>query len=216
MYLLGTGVTTMDYGEAASVATFRLRHIRPYYYRLTWLFFGCELYSLLLVWTQVFLGNKLLDLPMFTTGFDLTFLEEEERNDYLVILFPRTVGCIFSFFGATGAIEKLNVLCSLPFNSPHEKLVLFLRLCTIIAAIILTTVFFYNLCLLFCRKTRIVQLKKHLFSPLNINGVIMSEKESMFRQFGEFLVLTVLFMNTDFNFRHTFVRNTSNQSELSV
>ncbi len=165
------------------------------YAKVALMYFGCELYSLILAWLHFVSVTVLFEIPAYSTGLWYTLLEEEDRSDFLAVLFPRSVGCMFPFYSSTGSIDNVNVLCSLPLNNLHEKLLLVLRLCVGILSLALTVNFVLNLTLYLSRNTRIMYLKKNILKPLNLQGALLPKNARKAHQFGEFLILEILFKN---------------------
>lgn len=107
--------------------------------RYSVLYFVCEVLNLVNVVGQMFLMNRFLGGFFMKYGIKvISFLtsDDTKRNDALMETFPRMTKCIFHLFGASGEIEKKDVLCVLPQNIINEKIYLVMWFWFIILTII--------------------------------------------------------------------------------
>merc|ERR550519_2466887 len=73
---------------------------------------------------QIYLIDRLLGGEFTTFGLQvLTFamLDDEERVDPMVRIFPKVTKCTFHNFGASGTIQRFDGLCILPINMINDK-----------------------------------------------------------------------------------------------
>ena len=70
------------------------------------------------MWTAIFDYNKQLIL--------LSVIQQEDRLDPMIYIFPRMTKCTFHKFGASGEVEKHDALCILPLNIVNEKIYIFI------------------------------------------------------------------------------------------
>ena len=87
----------------------------------------CELLTFVMIICQMFmvdsfLGNQFLNYG--TQAFALSELDQEERIDPMIMVFPRMTKCHFNMFGPGGTIETHDSLCILPLNILNEKIFL--------------------------------------------------------------------------------------------
>ncbi|XP_063868593.1 innexin inx2-like isoform X1 [Scylla paramamosain] len=73
---------------------------------------------------DAFLGGKFISYG--TKVFSFAQMEDEDRIDPMIMLFPRMTKCTFRAVGPSGTTEKLDSLCILPHNILNEKAYLFL------------------------------------------------------------------------------------------
>ena len=72
-------------------------------------FVMCELFNVLNVALQVFLIDSLLGGEFSSYGLEVlqfTFLDDEERTDPIVKVFPKVTKCTFHNFGVSGTIQQ--------------------------------------------------------------------------------------------------------------
>ena len=74
---------------------------------------------------QIFLIDRLLGGEFSTYGFQVlsfAMLDDEERLDPMVRIFPKVTKCTFHNFGQSGTIQKFDGLCILPINMINDKI----------------------------------------------------------------------------------------------
>lgn len=98
----------------------RSRHRNYFYY-----FIVCELCNFINVILQIYLVDEFLGGTFTTYGLDVlnyVQLEQDDRIDPMVRVFPRMTKCTFHRFGASGDVQKYDALCILPLNIINEKI----------------------------------------------------------------------------------------------
>ena len=88
-------------------------------------FVACEVMNLGNVSLQIYLIDRLLGGEFSTYGlqvFQYARLDDEERMDPMVRIFPKVTKCTFHNFGVSGTIQKFDGLCILPINMINDKI----------------------------------------------------------------------------------------------
>lgn len=107
---------------------------------------------------DTFLGGAFL-----TYGTDVlkfSNMNQEQRTDPMIEVFPRVTKCTFHKFGASGTIQKLDALCVLALNILNEKIYIFLWFWFIILAIFSGLAVLYSMAIVLMPSTRETILKK--------------------------------------------------------
>ena len=74
---------------------------------------------------QIYLIDRLLGGEFTTYGLQVlafAMLNDEERDDPMVRIFPKVTKCTFHNFGASGTIQQFDGLCILPINMINDKI----------------------------------------------------------------------------------------------
>ena len=69
----------------------------------------CEMFNIVNVTVQIYLIDKLLGGEFSSYGLKVlhfAFLDDEERDDPMVKIFPKVTKCTFHNFGVSGSIQK--------------------------------------------------------------------------------------------------------------
>jgi len=88
-------------------------------------YFFCDLLNFVNVIGQMYFVNFFLGGVFMTYGPDvLNFInmEDEDREDPMMTVFPRVTKCSFHNYGASGTIQKHDALCVLGLNIINEKI----------------------------------------------------------------------------------------------
>lgn len=88
-------------------------------------FLLCEVMNFLNVIMQIYLVDEFLGGTFTTYGLDVlnyVQLDQDDRVDPMVRIFPRMTKCSFHRFGASGDVQKYDALCILPLNIINEKI----------------------------------------------------------------------------------------------
>ena len=99
----------------------------------------CEFLNLFNVLAQLYLLDLFLNYEFSTYGLDvfkMIGLDDEQRADPMVRVFPKITKCSFHTYGASGTIQNHDGLCILPINVVNEKIVLFLWVWLAVLAVI--------------------------------------------------------------------------------
>lgn len=73
--------------------------------------------------------DKFLGGSFFTYGMDVikySNMNQENRSDPMIEIFPRITKCTFHKYGASGSIQKHDSMCILALNILNEKIYIFL------------------------------------------------------------------------------------------
>ncbi|XP_035222705.1 innexin inx2-like [Stegodyphus dumicola] len=110
------------------ISEFVLRNLGQHRaYAMKYIF--CEVLALINILGQMSLMDALLDGEFWSYGPEVVkflSMDQEERSDPMIRLFPRMTKCIFYTFGYSGSIQKHDILCLLPLNILNEKIYVFL------------------------------------------------------------------------------------------
>lgn len=74
---------------------------------------------------QIYLVDEFLGGTFTTYGLDVlnyVQLNQDDRVDPMVRVFPRMTKCSFHRFGSSGDVQKYDALCILPLNIINEKI----------------------------------------------------------------------------------------------
>ena len=85
----------------------------------------CEIMNLANCSIQIYLIDRLLGGEFTTYGLQVlafAMLNDEERDDPMVRIFPKVTKCTFHNFGASGTIQQFDGLCILPINMINDKI----------------------------------------------------------------------------------------------
>ena len=85
----------------------------------------CEIMNLANCSIQIYLIDRLLGGEFTTYGLRVlafAMLDDEERDDPMVRIFPKVTKCTFKNFGASGTIQQFDGLCILPINMINDKI----------------------------------------------------------------------------------------------
>jgi len=88
-------------------------------------YFLCDMLNFVNVIGQMYFVNLFLGGVFMTYGTDvLNFinLEDEDRSDPMMEVFPRVTKCTFHKYGSSGTIQKHDALCVLGLNIINEKI----------------------------------------------------------------------------------------------
>uniref|UniRef100_A0A6G1SDC3 Innexin n=1 Tax=Aceria tosichella TaxID=561515 RepID=A0A6G1SDC3_9ACAR len=110
--------------KALNVVKYLVRHknMHQKYYYLFTLF---ELCNFLNVVGQIYVVDAFLGGTFTTYGLDVinyAQLEQDDRVDPMVKVFPRMTKCTFHRFGSSGDVQTHDALCILPLNIINEKI----------------------------------------------------------------------------------------------
>jgi len=118
-------------------------------------------------------------------------MNQENRTDPMVSIFPRVTKCTFHKFGASGSIQKHDALCILALNILNEKIYIFLWFWFIILALLSGLALIYSTAVVLLPSTRETILKRRFRfgTPEGVDAIIRKT------QVGDFLLLHLLGQN---------------------
>lgn len=107
---------------------------------------------------DTFLGGAFLTYGTDVVKF--SNMNQDQRTDPMVEVFPRVTKCTFHKYGPSGGIQKLDALCVLALNILNEKIYIFLWFWFIFLAIISGIALLYSMAVVLLPSTRETILKK--------------------------------------------------------
>ena len=120
-------------------------------------------------------------------------MDQSERVDPMIYIFPRMTKCIFHKFGPSGNIERHDAFCLLPLNILNEKIFILQWFWFIILACLFGVLVLYRLCLLFIPSLRPRVMHQHNKAvPLEVLTAFTSKTS-----IGDWWILYVLSKNID-------------------
>jgi len=88
-------------------------------------YWACEVLCFIVILTNIFMVNSFLGGEFLTYGTDVldySLMDQNERVDPMIYVFPRMTKCTFRKFGPSGDVEKHDAFCLLPLNILNEKI----------------------------------------------------------------------------------------------
>lgn len=144
-----------------------------------------------IVWLQVgniffidtFLGGAFLSYG--TDVLKFSNMNQEQRTDPMVEVFPRVTKCTFHKFGASGTIQKFDALCVLALNILNEKIYIFLWFWFIILAVLSGVALLYSMAVVLLPSTRETILKKRFKfgTSANVSALIRETQVNQVHRF---------------------------------
>nr|CAI5852600.1 unnamed protein product [Callosobruchus analis] len=159
-------------------------------------YFFCEALNFINVVGNIFFTDRFLGGAFMTYGTDVvnfSNMNQENRTDPMVAVFPRVTKCTFHKFGPSGSIQKHDALCILALNILNEKIYIFLWFWFIILSVLSGLAICYSAAVVLMPSTRETILKRRFrFGAPNAVDTIIRKT-----QVGDFLVLHLLGQNTN-------------------
>ncbi|GAB1867235.1 Innexin [Camponotus japonicus] len=157
-------------------------------------YFFCEALNFVNTICNIFFVDAFLGGAFLTYGTEVlkfSNMNQEQRTDPMIEVFPRVTKCTFHKFGASGSIQKLDALCVLALNILNEKIYIFLWFWLIFVALITGLSMLYSMAVVLMPSTREAILKKRFKfgTPATVNALIRKT------QVGDFLILHLLGQN---------------------
>ncbi|XP_066992687.1 innexin inx3 [Anabrus simplex] len=157
-------------------------------------YFFCEALNFVNVVGNIFFVDVFLGGAFMTYGTDVvrfSGLNQENRTDPMVAVFPRVTKCTFHKYGPSGTIQKHDALCVLALNIINEKIFIFLWFWFIILAVLSGLALLYSLVIVVLPSIREAILKRRFrFStPAGVSALVERT------QVGDFLLLHLLGQN---------------------
>lgn len=159
-------------------------------------YFIAEVLCLVNVIGQMYLMNRFLGGEFFDYGTRVLAYSEMnqfERADPMVYVFPRMTKCRFHKFGPSGDITRHDALCILPLNIVNEKIYIFIWFWFIILAILSSIVILYRLFIIAFPRYRlnILRTRARLADPNNLRSILR------IANIGDWYLLYTLAKNID-------------------
>ncbi|XP_003427733.1 innexin inx3 [Nasonia vitripennis] len=157
-------------------------------------YFFCEALNFINVVGNIFFVDTFLGGAFLTYGSDVvkfSNMNQEQRSDPMIEVFPRVTKCTFHKFGASGTIQKHDALCILALNILNEKIYIFLWFWFIVLAVMSGLALLYSMAVVLLPSTREAILKKRFKfgTPTGCQALIRKT------QVGDFLLLHFLGQN---------------------
>lgn len=87
-------------------------------------------------------------------------MNQENRSDPMVEIFPRITKCTFHKYGASGSIQKHDALCVLALNILNEKIYIFLWFWLLLLAVLSACAIIYSALVVMLPTTREAIIKR--------------------------------------------------------
>uniref|UniRef100_A0A2P2HW92 Innexin n=1 Tax=Hirondellea gigas TaxID=1518452 RepID=A0A2P2HW92_9CRUS len=182
-------------GRKQIVIEYIITHIRmhnSYVYK----YWFCELFCFVNIILQMFFVDKFLGNQFLTYGTDVvkySNMDQTERVDPMIFVFPRMTKCLFHKFGPSGNIVRHDAFCLLPLNILNEKIFILQWFWFIILASLFGILIIYRLALLLLPGLRPRVMHQH-------NRAVPIEALQAFTSktsIGDWWILYVLSKNID-------------------
>nr|XP_022902438.1 innexin inx3 [Onthophagus taurus] len=157
-------------------------------------YFLSEALNFINVLINIFMTDKFLGGAFLDYGTDVirySNMNQENRTDPMVAVFPRVTKCTFHKYGPTGTIQTHDALCVLAVNILNEKIYIFLWFWFIILAVLSGVALFYSAAVILLPNIRETILKRRFRfgTPSGVDTIIRKT------QVGDFLLLHLLGQN---------------------
>lgn len=103
--------------------------------------------------------QTIVDNNLFSSFFFMQ-MNQENRSDPMLEIFPRITKCTFHKYGASGSIQKHDALCVLALNILNEKIYIFLWFWFIILAVLSACAIIYSALVVMLPTTREAIIKR--------------------------------------------------------
>lgn len=126
-------------------------------------YFFCEILNLVNVIANIIFVDRFLGGTFLTYGTDVIHfsnMNQENRSDPMVEIFPRITKCTFHKYGSSGSIQKHDALCVLALNILNEKIYIFLWFWFIILAGLSVCAIIYSALVVMLPTTREAIIKR--------------------------------------------------------
>lgn len=133
---------------------------------------------------NIFFVDTFLGGAFLTYGTDVvkfSNMNQEQRTDPMVEVFPRITKCTFHKYGSSGTIQKVDALCVLALNILNEKIYIFLWFWFIILAVMSGVALLYSMAVVLLPSTRETILKKRFKfgTPTIVSSLIRKTQVSV-------------------------------------
>lgn len=157
-------------------------------------YFLCEGLNFFNVMMNIFMTDKFLGGTFLTYGTEVisfSNMNQENRTDPMVVVFPRITKCAFHKYGPSGSIQKHDAMCLLALNILNEKIYIFLWFWFIILALLSGIAIIYSIMVVLLPSTRetILRRRFRIGTASEVNTIIRKT------QVGDFLLLHLLGQN---------------------
>ncbi|MPC13296.1 innexin inx1-like [Portunus trituberculatus] len=156
----------------------------------------CELLCFINIVGQLFLIDAFLGGEFLTYGprvVEYSEMDQTERVDPMIFVFPRMTKCYFHKFGPSGTLERHDAFCLLPLNILNEKVFITVWFWYVILAILLGGLLLYRIALFTLPGLRPRAMHKHNKAVPIETVEAITNKTSI----GDWWILYVLSTNID-------------------
>lgn len=160
-------------------------------------YFFCEFLNLINVICNIYFVDKFLGGAFMSYGTDVikfSNMNQENRTDPMVEIFPRITKCTFHKYGSSGSIQKHDALCVLALNILNEKIYIFLWFWFIILSILSACAIIYSVVVIMMPTTREKIILRKFKSNRPDRGNEIQELVKKI-DIGDFLLLHLLGQN---------------------
>lgn len=157
-------------------------------------YFFCEALNFINVVGNIFFVDVFLGGAFLKYGTDVvrySGMDQENRTDPMIAVFPRVTKCTFHKFGPSGTIQKHDALCVLALNILNEKIFIFLWFWFIFLSVLSGLALLYSTVIVVLPSIRETILKRRFRfgTPAGVSTVVDKT------QVGDFLLLHLLGQN---------------------
>lgn len=157
-------------------------------------YFFCEALNFINVVGNIFFVDVFLGGAFLKYGTDVvrySGMNQENRTDPMIAVFPRVTKCTFHKFGPSGTIQKHDALCVLALNILNEKIFIFLWFWFIFLSVLSGLALLYSTVIVVLPSIRETILKRRFRfgTPAGVSTVVDKT------QVGDFLLLHLLGQN---------------------
>lgn len=156
----------------------------------------CELLCFVNIVGQLFLIDAFLGGEFLTYGprvVEYSEMDQSERFDPMIYIFPRMTKCSFHKFGPSGTLERHDAFCLLPLNILNEKVFITIWFWYVILATLLGGLLLYRIALFTLPGLRPRAMHKHNKAVPIETVEAITNKTSI----GDWWILYVLSTNID-------------------
>lgn len=151
-----------DKGEQLQLLVQYLKANWRYHNTYFFYFIICEVLNFINVIIQMYLIDTFLGGAFSSYGIDVlkyTEMDQEQRVDPMIAVFPRMTKCTFHRYGSSGDVQKHDALCILPLNIVNEKIYIFLWFWFVFLAIISGVILIYRVVIILFPQLRYITLR---------------------------------------------------------
>ncbi|KAK4030986.1 innexin inx3 [Daphnia magna] len=163
--------------------------------RLALVYIACEVLNFVNVVGNIFFIDKFLNgafLDYGTRVIQYSNMDQEDRDDVLIEVFPRMTKCTFHRYGPSGSIQTHDALCVLAWNIFNEKIYIFLWFWLILLSVLSALALAYRLVI-------VVSPIARLFVMRRVSSPSIDSAETVIRRvpFGDYFLIHMLGKNLE-------------------
>lgn len=124
-------------------------------------YFFCEILALGNIIGQMYMLDRFFDNEFINYGFeviDFHQMDQEERFDPMIRIFPKITKCKFYMWGPSANIQPVDALCLLPLNIINEKIFIFVWFWFLILGGLTGIMILFHLVIIACPPVRVYVL----------------------------------------------------------